>query len=57
MLERVTTTCAPAMAVVALELTAVELVHHLPPFSHALGRVTLDIASGIMETHLSSSFS
>ena len=41
------------MAAVALELAAAELVSHLPPFSHALGRVTLDLASGMMETHLS----
>ena len=41
------------MAAVALELAAVELVHHLPPFSHALGRVTLDLASGMTETNLS----
>ena len=45
------------MAAVALELIAVELVHHLPPFSCALGRVTLDLASGMTETHLSPSFS
>ena len=44
------------MAAVALELTAVELVHRLPPFSLALGRVTLDIASGMTETYLSLPF-
>ena len=43
----------PAMATVALELVAAELVNRLPPFSHALGRVTLDLASGMIETHLS----
>ena len=40
------------MAAVALELTAAELVHRLPPFSHVFGRVTQDLASGITETHL-----
>ena len=45
------------MATVALELVAAELVHHLPPFSHALGRVTLCLASGLMETRLSPPFS
>jgi len=40
------------MADVALELAAAELVHRLPPFSRVLGRVTLDIASGMMETHI-----
>ena len=40
------------MAVVALELTTFELVHRLPPLSHILGRVTLDLASAMTETHL-----
>ena len=40
------------MATVALELTAAELVHRLPPFSHVLGQVTLYLASGMIETHL-----
>ena len=51
--ERVITPRVPAMAAVALELAATELVHRLPPFSRVLGRVTLDLASGMMETHLS----
>ena len=37
----------------ALELAVAELVHRLPPFSHVLGQVTLDLASGMVETHLS----
>ena len=41
------------MAAVALELVAAELVHRLLPFSLVLGQVTLDLASGMMETHLS----
>jgi len=41
------------MAAVALELATIELVHRLPPFSCVLGRVTLDLASGMIETHLS----
>ena len=45
------------MAAVALDLAAVELVHRLPPFSRALGRVTLGLASGMMETRLSPPFS
>ena len=52
MLERVTAPRAVAMATVVLELVAAELVHRLPPFSHALCRVTLDLASGITETRL-----
>ena len=44
---------ASAMAAVALELAAAELVHRLPPFSHALGQVTLDLTSGMTNTHLS----
>ena len=55
--ERVATPRTPAMAAVALELTAVELVHRLPPFLCALGRVTLGLANGMMETHLLSPFS
>ena len=51
--ERVAAPRAVTMAVVALELTATELVHHLLPFSHALGQVTLDLANGMTETHLS----
>ena len=45
------------MAAMALELAAAELVHRLPHFSRVLGRVTLDLASGMMETHLSPLFS
>ena len=45
------------MATAALELAAVELVHCLPPFSHALGEVTLGLASGMTETCLSPLFS
>jgi len=45
------------MAVVALELAAAELVHRLTPFSRALGRVTLGLASGMMETYLLPPFS
>ena len=45
------------MATVALELAVVELVHRLPPFSHALGRVTLGLASGMTETRLLPLFS
>ena len=40
------------MDAVALELATAKQVHRLPPFSHALGQVTLDLASGMMETHL-----
>ena len=39
------------MAAVALDLAAVELVHRLPPFSHVLGRVTLELDSGMTNTH------
>ena len=56
-LERVAAPRVPAMAAVALELAAVELVHRLPPFSRALGRVTLGLASGMTETNLSPPFS
>ena len=56
-LERVTALPASAMATVALGLIATELVHRLPPFSRALGQVTLDLASGMMKTHLSLPFS
>jgi len=49
--ERVAALHAAAMAAVALELAAAKLVHRLPPFSHILGKVTLDLASGMMETH------
>ena len=45
------------MAAMALKLAAAELVHCLPPFSHALGQVTLGLTSGMMETRLSSMFS
>ena len=38
------------MATVALELAAAELVHRIPLLSRVLGRVTLDLASGMMET-------
>ena len=55
--ERVAAPRPPAMATVALELVAAELVNRLPPFSHALGRVTLDLASGTIETHLLLPFS
>ena len=41
------------MAAAALELAVAELVHRLAPFSRVLGRVTLGLASGMMETHLS----
>ena len=41
------------MAAMALELAAIELVRCLPPFSRALGRVTLGLTSGMTETHLS----
>ena len=51
--ERVTIPRTAAMAAVAFELATAELVHRLPPFSHVLGRVTLDLASGMTETHLS----
>ena len=44
------------MAAVALELTTIELVHHLTLFSRALGRVTLGLANGMMETLLSLPF-
>jgi len=55
--ERVTAPPASAMAAVALELAAVELVHRLPPFSRALGQVTLGLASGMMETRVLPPFS
>jgi len=45
------------MDAVALELATAKQVHRLPPFSHALGQVTLDIASGMTETHLLPLFS
>ena len=45
------------MAAVTLELATAELVNHLTPLSHALGLVTLDLASGMTETHLSPPFS
>ena len=45
------------MAVVALELAIAELVHRLPPLSHVLGYVTLDLADGMTETCLSPSSS
>jgi len=45
------------MATVALELAVTELVHRLPPFSRVLGRVTLYLASGMIESHLSPSSS
>jgi len=45
------------MAAVALKLAAIELVRRLPPFSRALGRVTLGLASGMMKTCLSPAFS
>jgi len=48
---------SPSRSVVALEPAAAELVHRLTPFSHALGRVTLGLSNGMMETYLSPSFS
>ena len=45
---------ASAIAVVALELVAVELVDHVPLYSHTFGRVTLGLANGMMETSLPS---
>ena len=45
------------MAVMALNLAATKLIRRLPPFSHAIGRVTLGLTSGMMETHLLPPFS
>ena len=45
------------MAAVALELATADLVRCLPSFSHTLGQVTLNLASGMTETHLSPPFS
>ena len=41
----------------ALELATIELVWCLAPFSRALGRVTLGLASGMMDTRLLPPFS
>ena len=43
-----------AIAIVALELVAVELVDRVPLYSCAFGRVTLGLATDMMETALPS---
>ena len=43
-----------AIAIVALELVAVELVDRVPLHSYAFGRVTLGLADGMVETSLPS---
>ena len=45
------------IVVVALKIIVVVLVHRIPLSSCALGRITLDLASGMTETHLSLLFS
>ena len=41
-----------AIAIVAWKLVAVELVDHVPLYSHTFGGVTLGLANGMMETSL-----
>ena len=53
-LERFVAPCAAAIAIMVLELIAVELVDHVPPSSSILGRVTLGLVIGMMETSLPS---
>ena len=51
-LERFATPRATTIAVVALELVAVELVEHVPLSSHTFGMVTLGLDNGMMQTSL-----
>ena len=48
--KRVAAPRATAVANVAFELIAVELVNHIPPSSCIFGRVTLGLVNGMMET-------
>jgi len=51
-LERVTALRAAAIAIVALELIAVELVDRIPPSSRVFGRVILGLVNGMTKTSL-----
>ena len=50
MLERVAAPRVATIAVMALELIAIELINHIPPSSCIFGRVTLGLVNGMMET-------
>ena len=57
MREHTAAPAAAAMAVVTGKLAVAELAYCLPPLWHALGRVDLTLANGMMETRLSPSSS
>ena len=54
MLKQFAAPRAAAIAVVALEVVAIELVDYVPLYSRTFGRVTLGLANRMMETSLQS---